>query len=216
MTGIHKLRSSSAKYQEIWAANQVFKHLSTIKVIPKYSASKQNTCSLFKISASNTDEKFPMKKNHAVPNHNSHNRNSHDAQAEKIRAAILPELRKGYSVDLKKIRSSFIVYRESKGHCLNCGEPNHYNYYSFKERDPSKPVEWKGNQSVSKKLSPWAEKIVLFIHECGVVAAIDLYSIPKQGTQNLVLCLKWFISLKIIVFTIYEISYTLIFTTYMS
>ncbi|KAM9975673.1 hypothetical protein ACTFIW_000790 [Dictyostelium discoideum] len=37
MTGIHKLRPSSAKYQEIWDANQVFKHLSTIKVIPKYS-----------------------------------------------------------------------------------------------------------------------------------------------------------------------------------
>ncbi|KAM9962796.1 hypothetical protein ACTFIR_005713 [Dictyostelium discoideum] len=36
MTGIHKLRPSSAKYQEIWDANQVFKHLSTIKVIPKY------------------------------------------------------------------------------------------------------------------------------------------------------------------------------------
>ncbi|KAM9955004.1 hypothetical protein ACTFIW_000834 [Dictyostelium discoideum] len=34
MTGIHKLRPSSAKYQEIWDANQVFKHLSTIKVIP--------------------------------------------------------------------------------------------------------------------------------------------------------------------------------------
>ncbi|KAM9957096.1 hypothetical protein ACTFIR_003833 [Dictyostelium discoideum] len=37
MTGIHKLRPSSAKYQEIWDANQVFKHLSTIKVIPKYT-----------------------------------------------------------------------------------------------------------------------------------------------------------------------------------
>ncbi|KAM9975314.1 hypothetical protein ACTFIW_010342 [Dictyostelium discoideum] len=39
MTGIHKLRPSSAKYQEIWDANQVFKHLSTIKVIPKYTYS---------------------------------------------------------------------------------------------------------------------------------------------------------------------------------
>ncbi|KAM9975311.1 hypothetical protein ACTFIW_010339 [Dictyostelium discoideum] len=37
MTGIHKLRPSSAKNQEIWDANQVFKHLSTIKVIPKYT-----------------------------------------------------------------------------------------------------------------------------------------------------------------------------------
>ncbi|KAM9955161.1 hypothetical protein ACTFIW_008825 [Dictyostelium discoideum] len=37
MTGIHKLRPSSAKYQEIWDANQVFKHLSTTKVIPKYT-----------------------------------------------------------------------------------------------------------------------------------------------------------------------------------
>ncbi|KAM9974091.1 hypothetical protein ACTFIR_009433 [Dictyostelium discoideum] len=37
ITGIHKLRSSSAKYQEICNANQVFKHLSTIKVIPKYT-----------------------------------------------------------------------------------------------------------------------------------------------------------------------------------
>ncbi|KAM9954979.1 hypothetical protein ACTFIW_000809 [Dictyostelium discoideum] len=39
MTGIHKLRSSSAKYQEIWDANQVLKHLSTINVIPKYTYS---------------------------------------------------------------------------------------------------------------------------------------------------------------------------------
>ncbi|KAM9975654.1 hypothetical protein ACTFIW_000771 [Dictyostelium discoideum] len=37
MNSIHKLRPSSAKYQEIWDANQVFKHLSTIKVIPKYT-----------------------------------------------------------------------------------------------------------------------------------------------------------------------------------
>ncbi|KAM9979641.1 hypothetical protein ACTFIY_008879 [Dictyostelium cf. discoideum] len=38
-------------------------------------------------SLSNNGEKFPMKKNHAVPNHNSHNRISNDAQADKIRAA---------------------------------------------------------------------------------------------------------------------------------
>ncbi|KAM9975481.1 hypothetical protein ACTFIW_012065 [Dictyostelium discoideum] len=37
MTGIHKLRPSSAKNQEIWDANQVIKHLSIIKVIPKYT-----------------------------------------------------------------------------------------------------------------------------------------------------------------------------------
>ncbi|KAM9974221.1 hypothetical protein ACTFIR_003937 [Dictyostelium discoideum] len=43
MTGIHKLRPSSAKYQEIWDANQVFKHLSTIKVIPKYTALLKKT-----------------------------------------------------------------------------------------------------------------------------------------------------------------------------
>ncbi|EAL73762.1 hypothetical protein DDB_G0267368 [Dictyostelium discoideum AX4] len=76
-------------------------------------------------SASNNDEKFPLKKNHATPNHNSHNRNSFDAQADKIRAAILPEIRKDSKVDLKKIRSSFIVYRQSKGYCLNCGKSNH-------------------------------------------------------------------------------------------
>ncbi|EAL60400.1 hypothetical protein DDB_G0294144, partial [Dictyostelium discoideum AX4] len=50
------------------------------------------------------------------------NRNSFDAQADKIRAAILPEIRKDSKVDLKKIRSSFIVYRQSKGYCLNCGD----------------------------------------------------------------------------------------------
>ncbi|KAM9988976.1 hypothetical protein ACTFIY_005005 [Dictyostelium cf. discoideum] len=37
MTGIRKLRPSSAKYQDIWDANRVFKHLATIKVIPKYT-----------------------------------------------------------------------------------------------------------------------------------------------------------------------------------
>ncbi|KAM9960900.1 hypothetical protein ACTFIW_010060 [Dictyostelium discoideum] len=76
-------------------------------------------------SASNAGEKSPMKKDHAVPNHNSHSRNHHDAQAEKIRADTLPKLQKGSKVDLQKVRSSFIVYRESKGHCLNCGKSNH-------------------------------------------------------------------------------------------
>ncbi|KAM9985661.1 hypothetical protein ACTFIZ_012348 [Dictyostelium cf. discoideum] len=37
MTGIHKLRPSSAKYKEIWDANKVFKYLYTIKVLPKSS-----------------------------------------------------------------------------------------------------------------------------------------------------------------------------------
>ncbi|KAM9969377.1 hypothetical protein ACTFIR_001211 [Dictyostelium discoideum] len=76
-------------------------------------------------SSSNAGEKSPMKKDHAVPNHNSHNRNHHDAQAEKIRAETLPKLGNGSKVDLKKVRSSFIVYRESKGYCLNCGKSNH-------------------------------------------------------------------------------------------
>ncbi|KAM9944996.1 hypothetical protein ACTFIT_003246 [Dictyostelium discoideum] len=47
------------------------------------------------------------------------------SNTDKIRAAILPEIRKGSKVDLKKIRSSFIVYRQSKGYCLNCGKSNH-------------------------------------------------------------------------------------------
>ncbi|KAM9957086.1 hypothetical protein ACTFIR_003823 [Dictyostelium discoideum] len=37
LTGIHKLSPSFANYQEIWDVNQVLKHLSTIKVIPKYT-----------------------------------------------------------------------------------------------------------------------------------------------------------------------------------
>ncbi|KAM9955261.1 hypothetical protein ACTFIR_003973 [Dictyostelium discoideum] len=55
-------------------------------------------------SASNTGEKFPMKKNHAGTNHNSNSRNSFDAQAENIRAAILPGLKSDLRVDLRKIR----------------------------------------------------------------------------------------------------------------
>ncbi|KAM9948594.1 hypothetical protein ACTFIT_009792 [Dictyostelium discoideum] len=97
-------------------------------------------------SASNNDEKFPLKKNHATPNHNSHNRNSFDAQADKIRAAILPEIRKDSKVDLKKIRSSFIVYRQSKGYCLNCGKSNHST--STCRIDP---VEAKANPGPSAK-----------------------------------------------------------------
>ncbi|KAM9967316.1 hypothetical protein ACTFIR_007556 [Dictyostelium discoideum] len=57
-------------------------------------------------SASNTGEKFPMKKNHAGTNHNSNSRNSFDAQAENIRAAILPGLKSDLRVDIRKIRSN--------------------------------------------------------------------------------------------------------------
>ncbi|KAM9944995.1 hypothetical protein ACTFIT_003245 [Dictyostelium discoideum] len=53
-------------------------------------------------SASNTAEKFPMKKNHDVPN-NPHCRNSLNAQADQIIDAILPELIS--DSDLKKMRS---------------------------------------------------------------------------------------------------------------
>ncbi|KAM9981546.1 hypothetical protein ACTFIY_003852 [Dictyostelium cf. discoideum] len=76
-------------------------------------------------SLSNNGEKFPMKKNHAVPNHNSHNRVSNDAQADKIRATILPESKGDSKVNLTKIRNSFLVYRFTKGYCLNCGRSNH-------------------------------------------------------------------------------------------
>ncbi|KAN0008826.1 hypothetical protein ACTFIU_002119 [Dictyostelium citrinum] len=37
MTGIHKLLPSSAKYNEIWDANQVFGYLSTINIYPKFT-----------------------------------------------------------------------------------------------------------------------------------------------------------------------------------
>ncbi|KAM9979637.1 hypothetical protein ACTFIY_008871 [Dictyostelium cf. discoideum] len=76
-------------------------------------------------SLSNNGEKFPMKKNHAVPNHNSHNRVFNDAQADKIRAAILPELKGDSKVNFTKIRNSFLVYRYTKGYCLNCCRSNH-------------------------------------------------------------------------------------------
>ncbi|KAN0025784.1 hypothetical protein ACTFIU_000047 [Dictyostelium citrinum] len=39
MTGIHKLRPSSAKYNEIWDANLVFRYLSTINIYPKFTYS---------------------------------------------------------------------------------------------------------------------------------------------------------------------------------
>ncbi|KAM9962820.1 hypothetical protein ACTFIR_005737 [Dictyostelium discoideum] len=65
MTGIHKLRPSSAKYQEIWDVNQVFKHLSTIKVIPKYTytALLKKTLVLCKISVRTTLETIPQEEN---------------------------------------------------------------------------------------------------------------------------------------------------------
>ncbi|KAN0023497.1 hypothetical protein ACTFIV_007883 [Dictyostelium citrinum] len=37
MTGIHKLRPASAKYNEIWDANLVFRYLSTINIYPKFT-----------------------------------------------------------------------------------------------------------------------------------------------------------------------------------
>ncbi|KAN0022974.1 hypothetical protein ACTFIU_009057 [Dictyostelium citrinum] len=37
ITGIHKLRPSSAKYNEIWGANLVFRYLSTINIYPTWS-----------------------------------------------------------------------------------------------------------------------------------------------------------------------------------
>ncbi|KAN0022944.1 hypothetical protein ACTFIU_009027 [Dictyostelium citrinum] len=39
MTGIHKLRPSSAKYNEIWDANLVFRYLSTNNIYPKFTYS---------------------------------------------------------------------------------------------------------------------------------------------------------------------------------
>ncbi|KAM9985678.1 hypothetical protein ACTFIZ_012327 [Dictyostelium cf. discoideum] len=50
ITGIHKF-PSSAKYKEIWDVNKVFKYLSTIKVLPKftYTALLNKTLVLCKI-----------------------------------------------------------------------------------------------------------------------------------------------------------------------
>ncbi|EAL73785.1 hypothetical protein DDB_G0267296 [Dictyostelium discoideum AX4] len=66
MTGIHKLLPSSAKYKEIWGANQVSKHLSTIKVIPKYiyTALLNKTlvlCKMFGLSRSSDLVKWSFK-----------------------------------------------------------------------------------------------------------------------------------------------------------
>ncbi|KAM9954363.1 hypothetical protein ACTFIW_003904 [Dictyostelium discoideum] len=45
--------------------------------------------------------------------------------AENIRAETLPKLQKGSEIGFKKVRSSFIICRENKGHYLNCGNENH-------------------------------------------------------------------------------------------
>ncbi|KAM9974165.1 hypothetical protein ACTFIR_003881 [Dictyostelium discoideum] len=55
----------------------------------------------------------------------SRRRPSNSASNTGEKAEALTELPKGSKVDLKKVRSSFIVYRESKGYCLNCGKLNH-------------------------------------------------------------------------------------------
>ncbi|KAM9985672.1 hypothetical protein ACTFIZ_012369 [Dictyostelium cf. discoideum] len=65
MTGIHKLRPSSAKYKEIWDANKVFKYLSTIKVLPKftYTALLNKTlvlCKMFGLARSSDLVKGPV------------------------------------------------------------------------------------------------------------------------------------------------------------
>ncbi|KAM9955127.1 hypothetical protein ACTFIW_008791 [Dictyostelium discoideum] len=56
---------------------------------------------------------------------------------EKIRAETLPKLKKSSKVDIKNVRSSFIVYRENKSHCLNCSGDQqhdvHKNINKFKE-----------------------------------------------------------------------------------
>ncbi|KAN0018571.1 hypothetical protein ACTFIU_011189 [Dictyostelium citrinum] len=39
MTGIHKLRPSSAKYNEIWDANRVFRYLANVNIYPKFTYS---------------------------------------------------------------------------------------------------------------------------------------------------------------------------------
>ncbi|KAM9962800.1 hypothetical protein ACTFIR_005717 [Dictyostelium discoideum] len=57
----------------------------------------------------------------------SRRRPSNSASNTGEKAETLTELPKGSKVDLKKVRSSFIVYRESKGYCLNCGKSNHKN-----------------------------------------------------------------------------------------
>ncbi|KAM9994152.1 hypothetical protein ACTFIZ_002962 [Dictyostelium cf. discoideum] len=66
MTGIHKLCPSSAKYKEIWDANKVFKYLSTIKVLPKftYTALLNKTlvlCKIFGLARSSDLVKWSFK-----------------------------------------------------------------------------------------------------------------------------------------------------------
>ncbi|KAM9997148.1 hypothetical protein ACTFIZ_007942 [Dictyostelium cf. discoideum] len=66
MTGIHKLRPSSAKYKEIWDTNKVLKYLSTIKVLPKfiYTALLNKTlvlCKMFGLARSSDLVKWSFK-----------------------------------------------------------------------------------------------------------------------------------------------------------
>ncbi|KAM9985633.1 hypothetical protein ACTFIZ_000229 [Dictyostelium cf. discoideum] len=66
VTGIHKLCPSSAKYKEIWDANKVFKYLSTIKVLPKftYTALLNKTlvqCKMFGLARSSDLVKWSFK-----------------------------------------------------------------------------------------------------------------------------------------------------------
>ncbi|KAN0040720.1 hypothetical protein ACTA71_009058 [Dictyostelium dimigraforme] len=65
MAGIHKLRPASAKYNEIWDANLVFKYLSKINVLPKftYSALLHKTlvlCKMFGLARSSDLVKWSL------------------------------------------------------------------------------------------------------------------------------------------------------------
>ncbi|KAN0045612.1 hypothetical protein ACTA71_005990 [Dictyostelium dimigraforme] len=65
MAGIHKLRPASAKYNEIWDANLVFKYLSKINVLPKftYSALLHKTlvlCKMFCLARSSDLVKWSL------------------------------------------------------------------------------------------------------------------------------------------------------------
>ncbi|KAN0040694.1 hypothetical protein ACTA71_009032 [Dictyostelium dimigraforme] len=66
MAGIHKLRPASAKYNEIWDANLVFKYLSKINVLPRftYSALLHKTlvlCKMFGLARSSDLVKWSLK-----------------------------------------------------------------------------------------------------------------------------------------------------------
>ncbi|KAN0045069.1 hypothetical protein ACTA71_006597 [Dictyostelium dimigraforme] len=66
MAGIHKLRPASAKYNEIWDANLVFKYLSKINVLPRfaYPALLHKTlvlCKMFGLARSSDLVKWSLK-----------------------------------------------------------------------------------------------------------------------------------------------------------